>query len=296
MDDRDLQMLIAFKRCRTISQAAEELYVSQPALSKRLRNLENEFNTKLIQTRKSGLTFTPTGELLHAYAMSALALLEEVKAKILRIEDDRKILRIGAAPMFSQLMLPVVIQTFAKQYPDVYPHIRSGFSGSLVDNLIKGEVHAAFIRGEYEPVGYERYIISSDPLLAVSKQQLNQKDLYLYPRITYDTDISLMKQIETWFEEQYGVHKTFVAMHVGDSQTCLHSVAQGIGYTIVPYYILSGWRTEDFCLTPLKDTNGNLLTRETHLFYSLQKCNDFLPLKNFVTLVKTLFPSNSNNQ
>ena len=222
MDDRDLHMLIAFKRCRTISEAAEELHVSQPALSKRLRKLEDEFSTQLVKTGKSGLIFTATGELLHTYAISALAHLEEVKDKILRIEDDRKILRIGAAPMFSQLMLPVVIQTFAERYPDVYPHIRSGFSGSLVEMLIKGEVHAAFIRGEYEPAGYERYRISSDPLLVVSKQQLEQKELHLYPRITYDTDISLMEQIETWFEEQFGIHKTFVAMHVGDSQTCLH--------------------------------------------------------------------------
>ena len=99
-----------------------------------------------------------------------------------------------------------------------------------------------------------------------------------------------MKQIEKWCHEHFGGQKTFIAMHVGDSQTCLRSVAQGIGYTIVPYYILSGWEKQDFCLTPLKDANGNFFKRDTHLFYSKQQCEKFTPIRNFVDLVKEMFP------
>lgn len=106
MNDKDWAMMIMLKQCSSLSSAAEKLFVSQPALSKRIHNLEDEFQIRLISRTKHGVQLTQSGERLYQYSLSMVEELRRIKNELLELREDRKILRIGTAIMFSQFILP----------------------------------------------------------------------------------------------------------------------------------------------------------------------------------------------
>jgi DNA-binding transcriptional LysR family regulator len=72
MNDRDWSILATIARERNISRAAERLFISQPALSVRLRAIESEFNARIFLRTPKGVSLTPEGEQLVAYANDML--------------------------------------------------------------------------------------------------------------------------------------------------------------------------------------------------------------------------------
>ena len=295
MDDKDWLLLTTLKRCHSLSSAAEKLYVSQPALSKRIRGLEEEFQTCLLLRTRNGVQFTQAGELLCKYADSMLKQLQEVRDSLLEMREDRKILRVGSAPMFSQLVLPEVLKSFTARHPDIYLNIRTGISIIEFNWLKQGEIQLAFIRGNYLLEGYERYQISSDPLCLVSKLPINLNNLPNYPRIIYDTDPSLMETIDAWASKQFPQQKIHIGMRVGDSQTCIHIVSQGTGYALLPYYVLTDNAVQSLHVDFLKDFDDNVITRPTYLMFKREEYRQIESVQLFVDFVQQYFPTENRD-
>lgn len=290
MDDKDWTLLVTLKQSSSISEAADKLFVSQPAISKRIHNLENEFHTSLIIRTKKGMEFTHAGEHLCQYAASMLAQLQEIKDILVEIDENRKILRIGAAPMFSQLVLPGILRRFIAMYPNIYPNIKTGLSSKEFEWLKNGEIQLAFIRGDYILEGYSCYVIGSEPLCVISKNPLNIADLPNYPCIAYDTDASLEHQINDWVHNYFPQQKLHISMRVGDSQTCIHMVSQGAGYAIVPYHVLPEQGLQSLCVNFLRDSYGQIVMRATNLLYNQNEYKKLEHIKLFVDFIMQVFP------
>ena len=71
--DRSIDYVIAVAECKSISQAAEMLYISQPSLSRYLSNLENELGCRLFTRSKSGMKLTPEGRTFYSYVSAGCA-------------------------------------------------------------------------------------------------------------------------------------------------------------------------------------------------------------------------------
>lgn len=293
MDDRDLKMIIACKTCRTLTEVAQQMNISQPALSKRLHKLEDQLCAKIITLDRFGIQLTDVGERFYNFATKTSALYKEFKTSITKSVNTRMMLKIGVTPVFSRLVLPQIVQSFSQQFPDIYLNICTRFSSLLIELLKTGKLDLAFIRGDSKLEGFERFKIGSDPLVVVSTQQLELEDLSRYPRITYDTDPLLMEQIEQWLSERFGEELMSPAVHVGDSQSCLRTVSQGVGYTIAPLYMLKEWVENELFVKSLETKDGQPFSRDTHLFYNKKLYTESLPLRNMVDLVKNLFPTPS---
>ena len=131
MDDKDWMLLQALKRYGSITQAASAMFVSQPAISKRLRLLEEELHTNLVLRTSGGIQLTPAGEYLARYADEMLLRLQQVRDDISQLSSGQETLHIGIPSMFSQLVMPDILQAFAKEYPAISPSTRSGFSTDI---------------------------------------------------------------------------------------------------------------------------------------------------------------------
>ena len=108
-------------RTGNISQAAKELYISQPAISHAIKKLENNLDTTLFKRSSRGVTLTPDGQLLYEKAKGAFALLSEGEDSILH-NRSREIpkLRIGA----STTLCKYVLMPRLKNFISVNPRIR----------------------------------------------------------------------------------------------------------------------------------------------------------------------------
>ena len=105
---------------RSISRAAERLYLSQPYLSQYLAKLEGSLGVVLLDRSHSPLRLTPAGELFHAY-LERQSFLDRQLVSDLRDLQNRKrpVLHIGVSPWRGSTLLPDILPSFEEQYPDV---------------------------------------------------------------------------------------------------------------------------------------------------------------------------------
>ena len=120
MDERDWDILTGIAEERSLSRVAEKLGISQPAISYRLRSLEEDFAARLCFRTSSGVSLTPQGEYLVAWAREMQRRLEEAKSRILGMGSSVcGPLRIGCAAIFANFELPGLLRDFLERYPQV---------------------------------------------------------------------------------------------------------------------------------------------------------------------------------
>ena len=105
---------------RSISRAAERLYLSQPYLSQYLAKLESNLGVMLLDRSHTPLSMTPAGELFHAYLERQSFLDRQLVSDLQDLRDKKRpVLHIGVSPWRGSILLPDILPTFTRQYPDV---------------------------------------------------------------------------------------------------------------------------------------------------------------------------------
>ncbi|QJW47251.1 LysR family transcriptional regulator [bacterium BFN5] len=107
MDSKDWEILKIISEEKSITKAAERLYISQPALTYRLKNMEKEFKTKILIRTSTGILLTSQGEQLLHYANEMLIKMMNIKDRILNESDKISgSLRLGVSSIFAHYRLP----------------------------------------------------------------------------------------------------------------------------------------------------------------------------------------------
>ena len=114
-----LQYFIEVVKTNNISRAAKNLYVSQPAISSAIKELEKEFNTTLFIRYNNQITLTDEGYFLYKNAIELLENFDKVRKDMFSFLKAKEILKIGIPPMLGTFILPTIINEYAKQNPNV---------------------------------------------------------------------------------------------------------------------------------------------------------------------------------
>lgn len=285
MEEKDWRLLIALYEHQNITKTAETLYVSQPALTYRINQLEKEFGIKIMHRGRRGTEFTPQGEFLVGYAKNMVKELHKAKETLLSMNEKiTGTLRIGTARNFARYNLPTILKKFHSIYPDVDFKVTSNRSSELVNPVYKQEVHIGFIRGDYDWSG-EKYLITEETICIVSKNDFPLEELPHLRRIVYNTDLSLETTIDNWWKETFSQPPT-ISMQVDNMETCKEMVLNGLGYAIMPSIVLG--ETDDFFSYRLTSKHGEPIMRRSWMIY--QKDSLKIPLVNaFVAFIKESF-------
>jgi len=135
MDIRQLQFLCALDEQRHFGRAAEACHVTQPTLSMRLRNLEEELGVTLIKRRQRFEGFTPEGERLLIWARQAVRAFTGMKTEARRLHGTLNgTLRIGMVPLSHVGLMPL-LKTLRAQAPDIRFSLNALPSGKILDKL-----------------------------------------------------------------------------------------------------------------------------------------------------------------
>lgn len=154
---------------RSISRAAERLYLSQPYLSQYLAKLEHTLGVVLLDRSHSPLTLTPAGEVFHAYLERQGYLDRQLVSDLRDLKDKKRpILHIGVSPWRGSTLLPDVLPQFTKQYPDVQvvlhevpvPNLVDLAAGNVIDFCIM-HIPTDLSELTYELLMYERVFLIS---------------------------------------------------------------------------------------------------------------------------------------
>lgn len=125
----------------TLSAAAEQLFVSQPALSQQVRKIEEEVGAKLFNRVGHTMTLTPAGEVFLNGSRRILQIYESTKREIQIVRSAAlETVRFGISPFYSQHYLPKLLPPFLAQNPQIKVDITEEISTQLEQKLLDGEL------------------------------------------------------------------------------------------------------------------------------------------------------------
>ena len=136
MEFKQLESFAAVVRLNSFTKAAESLYISQPTISTHIRALEEELGTRLIMRTTKNIDVTPEGMKLFEYAINILELRDRMMQEC--SADARQIIHLGASTIPSAYILPEVLPSFGKLYPNAFFIIHQTDSKGVVEGLTDG--------------------------------------------------------------------------------------------------------------------------------------------------------------
>jgi DNA-binding transcriptional LysR family regulator len=261
----EYQLLSVLAQEMNMRKAAERLFVSQPALSQRLQNIEKEWGTKLFLRSQKGLSLTPAGELVVKLADEMLQKEEGIKEKIQALEFEvHGTLKLACASIVGQNWLPKVLKKFVERYPRAKISLVTGWSSEILKSIYEDEVHIGIIRGTPDWKGPKHHLFH-DTLYLVDKEIQTIEEVMKTDRpfIQFKSDSNYYQEIQEWWHRQFHTSpkRTFI---VDQIETCKQMTLNGIGYAILPAITLNG-AENDIYKIPLKDEHDTLIQRDTWL-------------------------------
>jgi len=242
MDIQNLTAFIAVSEKNSFSKAAEQLFITQPAVSKRISALEKELNIRLFDRIGKSVQLTEAGKALLPSALRILAELEDSKRAIGNLNEkvDGK-LSIATSHHIGLHRLPPVLRAFTRQFSDVDLDIRFMDSEEACNCVLKGEVELAIATlPESNWPQLQSQIIWRDPLDIVisaqhpqvksgliSVEQLSKIPAILPSQNTFTREL---------LEQALGLnHQNLnIAMETNYLETIKMMVSIGLGWSVLP--------------------------------------------------------------
>src|SRR5215213_5097895 len=142
MDLREVRTFVAVAGLGSVSKAAEQLHITQPALSRRIANLESELALKLFDRIGRRLLLTSEGAQLLQHCRGLLSHSHAVReqAEVLK-RGDAGMLRVSATPHLIEGLFPDFLRHYAKLYPNVHVRLVEAIGPQIFTMLEKGEIH-----------------------------------------------------------------------------------------------------------------------------------------------------------
>ena len=132
---------------RSVSAAAAALYVTQPALTTRLKKLERELGVELFVRTPRGMRLTAEGRAFRPHAQRAVQALASGRELLRELREGRVgELLVGAAPAISTYVLPLVLRRFQADFPNVHLIVRTGHSEEVLELVLREQVQVGLVR------------------------------------------------------------------------------------------------------------------------------------------------------
>ncbi len=230
----------------SFKQASKKLYISQPAVSLQIQNLEKKLNVALYNRNKKKIELTEAGELLLRYAIRILDLCEETSLAIQDLENlqDGNLL-VGASQTTGTYLMPRVIGLFRQRYSHINIQLHIYSTRKIAWAVVNGELDIAVIGGEVPeelvnvleitPYAEDELVLilpKSHPLSSFKKIQ--KEDLYQLKYIVLDTQSTIRGVIDNVLNENGIDSSRFkIEMELNSIEAIKNAVQSGLGAAFV---------------------------------------------------------------
>ena len=241
MNLRALQYFVKLADLRHFSKAAEACFVSQPTLSTQIRKLEDELGVQLVERSPRKIMLTPVGEEIAERARLVLSDVDQIRAVARRAGDPADgNLRLGLFPTLAPYVLPHVIPTIRKRYPNLRLQLAEEKTEDILKMLQQGELDAALLALPVNDEGMAVEILFEEPFVLAlpgghplgEKSSITLKDLNGSELLLLDEGHCLRDHaLEVC--ALAGAHER-VDFHATSMETLRQMVAADVGITLMP--------------------------------------------------------------
>lgn len=246
MDIANLQAFCAVADSRSFSEAAQRLHLTQPAISKRIAQLEAGLDCVLFDRIGRQIALTEAGQALLPRARRILFDMEDMRRELSNLSGVvGGTLRIGTSHHIGLHRLPPVLKRFSRQHPDVKLDIQFIESEMAFDLIMQGELELGIVTlpPEPHPTLHTRlvwhdplaFMASRDHPLATIKD-VSIRDLAHYPAILPGTATFTRRIVETLFHAQGQRIQLAMSTHYLETIRMMASI--GLGWTVLPATLL----------------------------------------------------------
>ena len=172
MSEFRLRVFQAVARHLSFTKAAQELFITQPAVTKHIHELERQYEQRLLERRGNRVVLTDAGRVLlaHADEVSASHQLLTEQLHALRDPDEAAgRLRLGASTTLAQYVLPPLLPAFQQRYPRVQLSLLNANSERIAEALLRGELDLGFVEGRSKSRDLHYEPLLPDELVAVRR-------------------------------------------------------------------------------------------------------------------------------
>jgi DNA-binding transcriptional LysR family regulator len=242
MDFNKLQSFLVLAEIKNFTKAADQLYLTQPALTKQIQALENELGVTLFNRVGKSTFLTAEGKMLVNYAKQTIAAYNNALEYIKQIQNlEEGTLNFGATNFIGTYLMPEVIAEFKKKYPNITINMTINSSTNILKKLHLNQLEFAFV-SDYITQNTERYEINKymhDELqLIVSKKHplfgktsCSIKELENEIYITKAPDSSQYKFIDLFLKNENFKFKN--VMFIGQQDAIKESVIHNLGISFI---------------------------------------------------------------
>ncbi len=243
MADRRLQVFHAVAKHGSFTRAADALFMTQPAVTFQIKQLEDQYGTRLFDRRHGSITLTPAGELVLDYARRILALSDEMDIRVAELTGEmRGPLLVGASTTIAEFMLPRVLGEFNALYPQVRARLIVGNSVSIESQVADHALDVGLIEAPAKQSGLSSLNCCEDELQVICVPDyplaefaaLRPGDLVDYEFISREPGSGTRAITDSYFAEHGIAPETLKAqMELGSPEALKGVVATGLGFAIV---------------------------------------------------------------
>jgi DNA-binding transcriptional LysR family regulator len=241
MDLNKLRTFCSIAEKGNFSAVAEDLFMSQSAVSQQIQALERRYGVVLFDRGSKGATLTEPGRILYDTARKILDIEDEINQEF---DDLRGLkggeLHVGASTTVGNFLMPFYLGEFKKRYPEVKVSLMVENTRIIEDQLIAGLFPLAVVEHDAqnpalikEPIEQDQLILFVSPEHRwAARESVSREELMEEPFITRELGSGTREVLEEKLRES-GVDKLNVTMELGNSAAITTAVAAGLGVSIL---------------------------------------------------------------
>lgn len=235
-----IEGFVEIARRGSVSRAAEALFVTQPALTARLKSLERQLGTTLFVRTRRGVRLSEAGRTFLPHAQRALESVAEGRRLVVEVARGGGQLVLGAAPAVSTYVLPAILERFHAAHPEVQLSVQTGHSEHVLELVLREQVQLGLIRAlrhsqiESVPLYEDELVLvvhPDHPFAArgqIEVEAIGGEQLILFDRASSYHDVTAA------FLREAGVAPRGI-MELDNIDATKRMVRQGLGVALIPH-------------------------------------------------------------
>ena len=240
-----LESFVEVARHGNVSRAADALYLTQPAITARLKSLEADLGVELFVRTHRGMKLSDAGRAFLPYAERTLATVDEGRQLIANLrEGTTGALVIGAAPAVSTYVLPGVLRSFRARHPHVRLGVRTGHTEEVVEMVLRGEADLGIGRPVQHPEVDLIPVFEDEMLLVVNARhpfgtrgKVSLSELAGERLVLFDRTSSYHELTSSLFRQAGVVPSS--TLELDNVEAAKKMVQQGLGVALLPRMALA---------------------------------------------------------
>ena len=238
MDERDWKIISLLYKHKNITKTANELYISQPALTGRIKQIEQDLGVPILNRSNRGVEFTPHGVFVAEFSNHLLGEISNFRENLGGLgKDVAGVIKIGATSIIGRYYLPRLLDGFNKKFPLVKFNISIHPSSELLKMLRSDVIDFGIVKHCEGFEGEEKLLLTTYKVVVANSSPFEMKDLPDMRQISYPYEDQYRALLKIWWKDNF-TRQPKVTSKVANLDLCTEMVFNGLGFGILPEILL----------------------------------------------------------